>query len=56
MNVTQAEWMITLGVTIAILLFDVIYIARKPHEPTMRECGIALSFYVGLAIAFGIWT
>ncbi len=56
LNVTQAEWMITLGVTIAILLFDVIYIARKPHEPTMRECGIALSFYVGLAIAFGIWT
>ncbi|CAJ1579085.1 TerC family protein [[Mycobacterium] wendilense] len=56
MNVTQTEWIITLAVTIAILLFDVIYIARKPHEPTMRECGIALSFYVGLAVAFGVWT
>ncbi|MGY4709758.1 TerC family protein [Mycolicibacterium sp. CBM1] len=55
MNVSQLEWLITLGVTVAILLFDVIVIARRPHEPTTRECAIYLSFYVGLAIAFGIW-
>jgi len=55
MHVTQLEWIITLGVTIAVLLFDVIVIGRRPHEPTMRECAIALSFYVGLAIAFGIF-
>ena len=41
--------------TIAVLLFDVIVIARRPHEPTMRECAIALSIYVGLAGAFGVW-
>ena len=55
MNVSQLEWIVTLGVTIAVLIFDVVYIARRPHEPTMRECAIALSFYVGLAIAFGVW-
>ncbi|BBZ78068.1 tellurium resistance protein TerC [Mycolicibacterium anyangense] len=55
MNVSQLEWLITLGVTVAVLLFDVIVIARRPHEPTMRECAIYLSFYVSLAIAFGIW-
>ncbi|CAN5511539.1 TerC family protein [soil metagenome] len=55
MNVTQIEWIVTLGVTIAILLFDVIFIARRPHEPTFRECAIALTFYIGLAVAFGIW-
>jgi tellurite resistance protein TerC len=55
MNVTQLEWIVTLGVTIAILLFDIIYIARRPHEPTFKECAVALSFYVGLAIAFGVW-
>ncbi len=55
MNVSHVEWIVTLGVTIAVLLFDVVYIARRPHEPTMRECAIALSFYVGLAIAFGVW-
>lgn len=55
MNVTTLEWGITLGVTIAILLFDIVVIARKPHEPTLKECAIALSFYVGLALAFGAW-
>ena len=55
MHVSQLEWLITVGVTIAVLLFDVIVIARRPHEPTMRECAIALSIYVGLAAAFGVW-
>ncbi|NLC98297.1 MAG: TerC family protein, partial [Actinomycetales bacterium] len=55
MNVTTLEWAITIGVTVAILLFDIIVIARKPHEPTVKECAIALGFYVGLALAFGVW-
>ena len=55
MNVSSLEWLITIGVTVAVLLFDIIVIARRPHEPTMRECGIYLSFYVGLALAFGLW-
>jgi tellurite resistance protein TerC len=55
MNVSALEWGITLGVTIAVLLFDVVVIGRRPHEPTMRECAVYLSIYVGLAIAFGIF-
>jgi tellurite resistance protein TerC len=55
MYVTQLEWIITLGVTIAVLLFDVVFVARRPHEPTMRECALYLSFYVGLAVAFGVF-
>jgi tellurite resistance protein TerC len=55
LNVSQIEWIITLGVTIAVLLFDVVVIGRRPHEPTKRECAIALSIYVGLAVLFGIW-
>ena len=46
MNVTQLEWIVTLGVTIAVLLFDIIVIARRPHEPTTKECAIALTFVV----------
>ena len=56
MEVSTTEWVITVGVTIAIILFDVFVVARKPHEPSMKECSIYLSIYVGLAIAFGIWT
>jgi tellurite resistance protein TerC len=55
LNVSTVEWAVTLGVTLAVLLFDIIFIARRPHEPTFRECAIALTFYVGFAIAFGIW-
>ena len=55
MNVSLLEWGITLAVTIAILLFDIVVIARRPHEPTTKECAIALSFYIGLAVAFGAW-
>lgn len=55
MDVSTTEWWITIGATCAILLFDVIMITRNPHKPSMKECGIALSVYVSLAIAFGIW-
>jgi tellurite resistance protein TerC len=56
MQVTQLEWMITLGVTVAVLLFDVIVIGRRPHEPSKRELGTYLTLYVALAIGFGLWT
>src|SRR5688572_23063966 len=55
MHVSQLEWLVTGGVTIAVLLFNVLVMARRPREPTMRECAIALSIYVGLALAFGAW-
>ncbi|WP_286927835.1 MULTISPECIES: TerC family protein [Aeromicrobium] len=55
MNVSTLEWGVTIAVTIAILLFDIVVIARKPHEPTTKECALYLSFYIGLAIAFGAW-
>ena len=55
MNVSTLEWSITLGVTIAVLLFDVVVIGRRPHEPTNRETAGYLALYIGLAVAFGIW-
>jgi tellurite resistance protein TerC len=53
-NVSPLEWGITLGVTLAVLAFDVLVIGRRPHEPSKRECIIALSVYVGLALLFGL--
>ncbi len=55
MHVTQLEWIITLGVTIAVLLFDVVVVARRPHEPTTRECMLYLTIYLALAVFFGLW-
>jgi tellurite resistance protein TerC len=47
-------WWTTVIVTMTVLLFDVVVIGRRPHEPSTKEVSIALSVYVGLAIAFGI--
>ncbi len=54
MDVAPWVWWLTLGVTSAILLFDVVIIGRRPHTPSMKECAIALAVYVGLAVVFGI--
>jgi tellurite resistance protein TerC len=53
--VPALEWVVISTVTIAVLLFDIVIVARRPREPTMRECTIALSAYVGLALIFAIW-
>jgi tellurite resistance protein TerC len=55
-DVSTLEWTITFAVTVGVLLFDVVVIARDPREPSMKECAVALCFYVGAAVAFGFWT
>jgi len=55
MNVSVLEWTITIAVTLAVLLADILILGRRPHEPSRRECVGWLSFYVLLAVAFGLW-
>ena len=54
MHVETFVWIVTALVTVAVLLFDVVVVGRRPHEPTVRECVRYLVIYCGLAIAFGI--
>ena len=46
-------WVVTIVVTVAVLLVDLLVIARRPHEPSMKEVSTHLAFFVGLAILFG---
>lgn len=55
MNVSQLEWLVTGAATITVLIFDLVVVGRRPHEPTTGECARYLAMYVGLAIAFGVW-
>jgi tellurite resistance protein TerC len=55
MDVSPLAWWLTIGITSAVLLFDVIVLGRRPHEPSRKEVSIALGVFVGLAIAFGGW-
>jgi tellurite resistance protein TerC len=54
LNVPEWVWWTTIIVTMAILLFDVIIVGRRPHTPSMKEVSAYLGVYVGLAILFGI--
>ncbi len=53
MEIASWVWWTTILVTTVLLLFDVLIIGRKPHEPSMREVSVALALYVGLAVLFG---
>ncbi|CAN5422627.1 TerC family protein [soil metagenome] len=54
MDVPSWVWWTTIIVTVSVLLFDVVIIGRRPHEPSTKEVSISLGVYVGLAVLFGI--
>jgi tellurite resistance protein TerC len=41
------------GLTV-LLLADLAIVARRPHEPSMKEASLWVGFYVGLALIFGL--
>ncbi|MFD1368172.1 TerC family protein [Actinoplanes sichuanensis] len=47
-------WVATLVALVAVLAVDLLIIGRRPHEPSMKEAGGWVAFYVGLAVVFGI--
>jgi tellurite resistance protein TerC len=57
LNVPAWVWIVTLVVLVAILAVDLLIIGRRPHEPSMKEAGSWVAFYVGLAVLFGagVW-
>ncbi len=54
MDVSPLVWWLTVGITSAVLLFDIVIIGRRPHEPSRKEVSVALSVFVGMAVVFGI--
>lgn len=54
MDVHGWVWLATIGGLIAILLVDLLIIGRRPHEPSMREATAWVTFYVVLAMLFGL--
>jgi TerC family integral membrane protein len=57
LNISAWVWIATLVVLVAILAVDLLIIGRRPHEPSMKEAGGWVAFYVALAIVFGagVW-
>jgi tellurite resistance protein TerC len=54
MHVEPWVWGLTLGLTVTFLIFDVFYIGRRPHEPSMGESARHLAFFIGAAALFAV--
>jgi tellurite resistance protein TerC len=53
-NVPTWLWIASITLLVGLLAVDVFVIGRRPHEPSLRECSIAISFFIGLAVLFGV--
>ena len=58
MHVHASAWIITIAVMSLLLALDVFVIGRRPHVPSLTECGVLVGVFVGLAVLFGagVWT
>lgn len=54
MHVPAWVWLVTVIATIAIFVFDFYSHVRTPHAPKFKESAFWVSFYIALAIVFGI--
>jgi tellurite resistance protein TerC len=54
LNISAWVWIATLIALVAVLAVDLLIVGRRPHEPSMREAGTWVAFYVLLALAFGV--
>ena len=54
MNVSALVWLITCAVIVGLFVFDFVTHVRVPHAPTFRESALWSTFYIALAIGFGL--
>ena len=54
LEITAAEWAITLALILGLLVLDLLISGRKPHAVGFREAVFWSVFYIGAAIAFGV--
>ena len=55
MSVPLTLWAATIGGIALLIILDFVTVSRKPHDVMFKEAVIWSVFYVGVAIAFGVW-
>jgi tellurite resistance protein TerC len=55
MDVTLLTWSLVIGAIVALIVVDLLTVSRKPHDVMFKEAAIWSIFYIGVAIAFGVW-
>jgi tellurite resistance protein TerC len=54
MDVPFWVWALTVGLIVAMLVFDLVGHVRTPHAPSLREAATWSAVYVGIAVVFGL--
>jgi tellurite resistance protein TerC len=55
LEISGLTWALTVVLIIALLAFDLIVAAARPHQVGFREATLWSVFYVAVAIVFGVW-
>ena len=55
MDVSSLVWVVTCSLIALRLIIDLLTVSAKPHEVKLKEAIIWSFFYIGVAVAFGIW-
>jgi tellurite resistance protein TerC len=55
MDVSLLTWALVVGAILALIVVDLLTVSRKPHDVLFKEAAIWSIFYIGIAIAFGVW-
>ena len=55
MDVSLTIWAVTVGAILLLIVVDLLTVSSKPHEVMFKEAVGWSLFYIGIAIAFGIW-
>jgi len=55
MNVSLTVWAVIIGLITLLIVVDLLTVSSKPHEVKFKEAAGWSIFYIGIAVAFGIW-
>lgn len=55
MSVSLTMWLVTVGAILLLVVMDFFTVSRKPHDVSFREAAIWSTFYIAVAIAFGVF-
>ncbi|MCR3751895.1 TerC family protein [Lentzea californiensis] len=55
LEISGLTWAMTIGVIVALLAFDLVLAAWRPHRIGFREATVWSVFYIAVAIGFGVW-
>jgi tellurite resistance protein TerC len=55
MDVSQGLWAALVLAIFGLIVLDFVTVSRKPHDVMFKEAAIWSIFYIGIAIAFGVW-